>query len=116
MGRPRDAAGVRVGRRGLVEEAVERLAEAAHPAKVILFGSAARGELGEDSDLDFVVILKEVRGRKSEMVRLLAALRPLRVPVDVLVYTDEEVQEWGHLPGTVLFEALTEGRVVYEAA
>lgn len=100
----------------VVAEAVRLLVDAAHPLKVILFGSVARGQAEEGSDLDLLVILEEMRGRPEEMVRLLRALRPLRVPVDVLVYSHDEVEEWGHLPGTVLYEALTEGRVLYEAA
>ncbi|MGH3755135.1 MAG: hypothetical protein ACRDRP_21075 [Pseudonocardiaceae bacterium] len=43
-------------------------------------------------------------------------LRPLRVLADVLVYSEEQVDEWGSIPGTVLFEALNEGRVLYAAA
>lgn len=104
------------GAEAIVAEAVRLLVDAAHPLKVILFGSAARGQADEGSDLDLLVILEEMRGRPAEMVRLLRALRPLRVPVDVLVYSHDEVEEWGHLPGTVLYEALTEGKVLYEAA
>lgn len=50
------------------------------------------------------------------MVRLRGLLRPLRVLADVLVYSEEQVDEWGSIPGTVLFEALNEGRVLYAAA
>lgn len=101
----------------LIHEAARALGEAARkPARVILFGSYARGEDDAESDLDFLVVVREVRRRHEEVLRLLRALRPLRVPADVLVYSEEEVEAWGHLPGTVLFEALTEGRVLYEAA
>ncbi len=99
----------------VAEEAARRLVEVARPTKVILFGSAARSDTDEESDLDFLVVLKEVTARRAEMVRLLNALRDLRVPVDVLVYSEEEIHEWGHLPGSVLYEALTEGKVLYEA-
>ena len=97
------------------EEAVRRLVEVARPTKVILFGSTARSDADEESDLDLLVVLKDVTARRAEMVRLLNALRSLRVPVDVLVYSEEEVRDWGHLPGSVLHEALTEGKVLYEA-
>ena len=49
------------------------------------------------------------------MVRLRDALRPLRIPIDVLVATEEHLRDWGGVPGTVFHEALTEGRVVYDA-
>ncbi len=61
------------------------------------------------------MVLKQVTARRAEMVRLLDPLRSLRVPADVLVYSEEEVRDWGHLPGSVLYEALTEGKVLYEA-
>lgn len=97
-----------------IDEAVRRVVEEVHPQKVILFGSAARGELGERSDLDFLIVLKEVKSRYSETLRLLKVFEPL--PVDVLVYSEEDIAEWGHLPGTVMYEALKEGKVLYEAA
>jgi hypothetical protein len=49
-----------------------------------------------------------------EMVRLNRVLRPLRIPVDIIVMSEDQINDWGHLPGTVLYEALLEGRVVYE--
>lgn len=99
-----------------IQEAVWRLKEAASPAKIILFGSYARGEAHEDSDLDFLVIEYSVSNPRAEMVRLRDVLRPLRIPVDIIVTSVDKVDEWGNLPGTVLYEAILEGRVVYEAS
>jgi uncharacterized protein len=84
----------------LIHEAVRRLVEAAHPVKIILFGSFARGDGTKESDLDFLVVLPTVTNRHAEMVRLARALAPLRMPIDVLVYSTREVEERGHLPGT----------------
>ncbi len=67
----------------IITQVVSKLVATAHPLKVILFGSCARGNVG--------------------------------VGVDVLVYSQEEVEEWGHLPGTALYSALKEGKVIYEA-
>lgn len=94
--------------------AVRTLAEHARPERIVLFGSYARGEATEESDLDLLVIQREVLDRASEMVRLRRALRPLRVPVDVLVYSAEEVARWGEQPGSALYWALREGKTVYE--
>jgi predicted nucleotidyltransferase len=97
----------------VVAEAGRRLLEAAPEARVILFGSAARGELTQDSDLDFLVIERDVKDRHAEQVRLRRALRPLRIPVDVIVVSETYAEEWGRAKGSVVHAALTEGRMVH---
>jgi len=96
-----------------IAAAVERLAQAAQPERILLFGSHARGNAREDSDLDLLVIETEVSDRAAEMVRLRRLLRPLRIPVDILVYSRADVERWSNQPGSALFWALREGRVVY---
>jgi predicted nucleotidyltransferase len=96
-----------------ISTAVQTLARAAHPQRIILFGSHARGQARDDSNLDLLVIESHVEHRGREMVRLRRLLRPLRIPVDVLVCSTEEVERWGDQPGTALYWALREGRVVY---
>ncbi|KAF0206005.1 MAG: hypothetical protein FD173_479 [Gallionellaceae bacterium] len=99
-----------------IQQAVDRLVAAANPSKIILFGSYARGDATEDSDLDLMVVEREVPNKFNEIVRLRQALRPLHIPVDVLVYSQDFVNEWGHLPGTALYWALNEGRVLHEVS
>ena len=96
-----------------IEAAVRILSEATHSARIVLFGSYARGDAGADSDLDFLVIEPRVEDRAREMVRLRRLLRPLRIPADVLVYSSEEVARWGDQPGTALYWALREGKDVH---
>lgn len=96
-----------------VSEAARRLARtASSPARVILFGSRARGDGSTTSDLDFFVIEQEVASRRAEAVRLRRALSGLEVPVDVIVVTEQHVEDWGDVKGTVLYEALREGRLL----
>jgi predicted nucleotidyltransferase len=99
-----------------IHKAVELLKKAANPVKIILFGSYARGDVTEASDLDFLVIEKDVKARRMEMVRLSDVLRPLRIPVDVLVASEKVFNDWADTPGTVLYEAAREGKVLYEKA
>jgi predicted nucleotidyltransferase len=94
---------------------VEILVEAAHPTKIILFGSHARSERQMDSDVDLVVVEREVPSRYEEMVRLTRALTPLRMPIDVLVYSEADVAEKGEWLGTALRSAMLEGEVLYAA-
>jgi predicted nucleotidyltransferase len=99
-----------------IRKAVGLLAEQAAVQRVILFGSYAMGTAREDSDLDFLVIESDLVSRRAEMVRLRAALRPLGVPVDVMVADAEQFEAWKDQPGTALFEASRYGQVVYERA
>jgi len=49
-------------------------------------------------------------------VNLYEALGDLRVPADILVYSEQEIEEWGHLAGSTMYEALVESKVLYDAA
>ncbi|HEX4125933.1 MAG TPA: nucleotidyltransferase domain-containing protein, partial [Tepidisphaeraceae bacterium] len=70
----------------LIQQAAGLLHKAAPAGSVVyLFGSHARGNPGPDSDLDFLVVEPELADQHREMVRLRDALRPLRLPVDVVV-------------------------------
>ena len=68
--------------------------------------------MNENSDLDFLLIEQDVQERHAEQVRLRRELRPLGIPVDVLVYSEAQVKDWGGVDGTALHTALTEGRRV----
>ena len=92
---------------------VRTLVATASPERVILFGSHARGEQREDSDLDLLIIERQVEDRAGEMVRLRRALRPLRIPMDILVFSADDVARWGGQPGTALYWALREGKPLY---
>lgn len=96
-----------------IDQAVERLVEAAQPSRILLFGSYARGDADDDSDLDLLVIEDDVADRAAQMVRLRRALRPLRIAVDVLVHSRADVERFSHQPGSILYWALREGRVLH---
>ena len=97
-----------------IHRLTELLIEAAKPQRIILFGSQARGEAGEESDFDVMVVEEGVSDRAMEMVRLNRLLRFLDVAVDLLVVSAEKFNYWCDTPGNVYFEAATEGEVLYE--
>lgn len=98
-----------------IHRAVARLLEVASPRKIFLFGSYARGDAREHSDLDFLVVEPEVKSRRKEMVRLHDALRHMRIPVDIVVAGESAFEKWSDVPGTVFHEAKTKGRLCYES-
>lgn len=104
-----------VGDVGVDEEILEagrRLARAAPQARVILFGSHARGSAGARSDIDILVIESEVDNAAIESVRLMREVRDLRLPVEVVVVSERDVTDWRDVRGSLVHAALSEGRVL----
>ena len=100
----------------IAEAARRLLASAPQGSEVILFGSYARGDALNDSDLDFLVVEPALVSRRDEMVRLREALRPMRIPVEVLVVSRAAFDDWKDLPNNVICEAAREGRSFGSAA
>src|SRR5206468_10242998 len=94
----------------VILEAVRRVLAAAPDAEVVVFGSHGRGSAQEGSDLDLLVIEPQVRSRQDESVRLSDVLRPMKIPVDVIVVSRKTFEEWADTPGTVIYEAAREGK------
>lgn len=99
-----------------ISRLTELLVEAAQPKRIILFGSHARGDASEDSDVDIMVVEQDPGDRVREMTRLNRLLRSLDVAIDLLVVSEEKFDYWRDTPGNVYFEAASEGKVLYEAA
>jgi uncharacterized protein len=98
----------------ILAEILECVVEAARPDKIILFGSAARGEMGPDSDIDLLVI-KSGRFDRDRVSRNIYAHLSGAAAVDVVVVRAEEVEKYGDSPFLVIYPALREGKVVYGA-
>jgi uncharacterized protein len=99
-----------------IDALVRRIAERIQPQKVILFGSYAKGTATVHSDLDLLVI------KETELPMALRAedLKPMLaaslIPVDVHVYTPEEVEEFGKEPFSFVQSVLKSGKTVFAAS
>ena len=99
----------------VLDEIVRRVVAVAQPERIILFGSAARDEMGPHSDVDLLVV-KAGEYRKRELARrLYVELGEVDAAVDVVLVTPEEVERFRESHALVIKPALREGRVIYVA-
>lgn len=99
---------------GILEEVVRRIVEVARPERVLLFGSGARGEAREGSDLDLLVVKSGAHRRKLAQeiyVNLIGVGRS----VDMVVVTPEDIERFGDSPALVIGAAMLEGMEAYAA-
>ncbi|HEY5144575.1 MAG TPA: nucleotidyltransferase domain-containing protein [Solirubrobacteraceae bacterium] len=105
-----------VVRREVIEAAGRRVIQATGPrARVIAFGSIARGEATADSDLDLLVIEPAVNDTAAESTRLRGVIGNIGIPVDVVVVTEAVAERRAAVVGTVVHAALRDGWVVAES-
>jgi predicted nucleotidyltransferase len=98
-----------------IEQLVRCIVEVAQPDRIILFGSAARGEMGPDSDLDVLVVKSGVEHRRRLAQDIYMNLSGVGVGVDVIVLTPEDIEAQRGSVGSIVGPALDEGRVIYGA-
>ena len=98
----------------VLDQIVQRIAEVTCPQRIVLFGSAARGQTGPDSDLDLLVIVRGPVHRRALAQEITRNLHGIPLPVDIVVATEQDVQRYGDKVGTVLRPALREGQVIYD--
>ena len=99
----------------LLEDVVRRITNAVQPLEIILFGSAARGEMGPDSDLDILIVMPEGAHRRQTSIAAYRALRGLGRSKDVVVVTESDIVEHRDNPSLIIKPALDEGRAIYGA-
>jgi predicted nucleotidyltransferase len=97
-----------------IEEIVRRIVEGVDPEKVILFGSYAYGEPDEDSDIDILVIKDMNMPRYRRVTEIKQYLRGMKIPIDIVVYTREEIEEFQGVKTSFINQIVEEGRVLYE--
>lgn len=98
-----------------IQEAARRLASAMRqPARIILFGSYARGNADEASDLDLLVVEETLNDKAGEYMRLREALGGLPTGVDLLLLSRRDFERRSQVKGTMPHRACHEGRVLHD--
>ncbi len=99
----------------IIRQAAERIAAVAHsPLKVIVFGSYARGEARNDSDLDLMIVEEEIPDLAKEYNRIRDALGHIETGVDLLIYSRSEFERRANWSSSPVFDAVRHGKVFYE--
>jgi len=97
----------------ITDEMVLRIVERFDPERIILFGSAARGDAGPDSDVDLLVVMPVEGSRREKAVEIGVAVNDIPVPKDIVVTTPEDFEWRKEIVGTIERPAEREGRLVY---
>jgi len=98
----------------ILQEIIRRIVEVAQPEKIVMFASAARGEMGPHSDVDLLVVRPGAHRRRLAMA-IYRRLGGVGCPVDVIVVTPEDIERYGSSAALIIHPALKDGRVVYAA-
>jgi predicted nucleotidyltransferase len=100
----------------MVREIVRRILSVASPNKVILFGSAATGEMTRDSDIDLLIVEPDPGDRREKSVKIDAMLSGLGYPFDVIVISSDWFEASKNVIGGIAYPANKYGRIIYESA
>jgi uncharacterized protein len=100
----------------LLGEIVRRVLSVARPDRIILFGSAATGQMTKDSDIDLLVVAPAPKNRHEERLKIADAIGDIEYPVDVILIASERFEATKDIIGGIAYPAHKYGRVLYEAA
>jgi len=100
----------------LLSEIVRRVLTVAHPDRIILFGSAATGEMTKDSDIDLLVVAPAPKNRHEERLKIADAIGDIEYPVDVTIIASERFEATKDIIGGIAYPAHKYGRVLYETS
>ena len=100
----------------LLNEVVRRVLTVASPDRIIMFGSAATGQMTKDSDIDLLVVEAALANTHERRVAIRGAVGDIGYPVDVIVMRTERFDRTKRFIGGIAYPANKYRRVIYEAA
>jgi len=100
----------------IITAIITRILAVTNPIRIILFGSAARGEMTEHSDLDIMVVVSEGVHRREAAQRIYRNMFGLGMAKDIVVVTEQELERNKDNWSLVYYSALRQGQEIYRAA
>jgi uncharacterized protein len=97
----------------ILDDIIERIVDASRPERIIMFGSAASGTMGKDSDIDLLVVKSGVHRRKTT-AEIYRRMKGAGYPVDVIVAHPEDLDRFADAQSMVFQAAIRQGRIVYD--
>jgi uncharacterized protein len=108
---------IRVESSAAIEEMARRIVDRFAPDRIILFGSRARGDAREDSDIDLLVLFPEVDNPRARAAEIYASLAGCSaIPKDIVVSTTGRLERYRNVVNTVYWPAVREGVTLYGRA
>src|SRR3989339_1064614 len=99
----------------VLEKTIKRILEVVQPRKILIFGSAYRGDMHADSDIDLLVVVSSGMHRRNTAHAIYRNLIGVGFAFDIIVVTEEDIEKFRNNPGMIIQHALEEGRVLYAA-
>ncbi len=99
----------------ILNETIKRILSVVRPSRIILFGSAVRGEMGANSDIDLLVVVPSGLHRRKTAQKIYRNLIGVGFAADIVVVTEDDIEEFKDRNGMVIRPALEEGKVLYVA-
>ena len=97
-----------------IKSAVSLLVDDSHPLKIILFGSQARHEATEDSDIDLMVIVDQLKAKQAETMALYRSLWEQKIYADVILVSQEHFDFWKDTTNHICNEAFLDGQILHD--
>jgi predicted nucleotidyltransferase len=98
-----------------LDRLVRHIVAEVHPLRIVLFGSAARGESKETSDIDLLVVVPDGTPRRRTAMRIHGSVLDVTLPFDIVMATPGDLDKYGASPGLIYHHILRDGRELYAA-
>lgn len=97
-----------------IKKIAKKIIEGTKPEKIVLFGSYAQGNPSKSSDIDLLVIKNSNLRRDERDLEIRKYLKDIIFPLDIFVYSKNEVDKYKKIKGSFINKILKTGKVLYE--